>query len=107
MCPRTSSTASLASLVRKQVLAIRTDPLSPDRGQYAFAQGLLRTVAYEMLSRQERKPRHLAAAEHLRSVFPNDGEDVAEVIATHYLDAYRPPARTPTPRNCAPRRWRH
>ena len=79
----------LAALVRKQVLTIRTDPLSPDRGQYAFAQALLRTVAYEMLSRQERKPRHRAAAEHLRSVFPNDGEDVAEVIAAHYLDAYR------------------
>jgi hypothetical protein len=43
---------------RKQVLVIRADPLSPDRGQYAFAQGLLRTVAYGMLSRQERKPRH-------------------------------------------------
>jgi class 3 adenylate cyclase/tetratricopeptide (TPR) repeat protein len=79
----------LESLVRKQVLAISADPLSPDRGQYAFAQGMLRTVAYEMLSRQERKPRHRAAAEHLRRVFPDDGEDVAEVIASHYLDAYR------------------
>ncbi|MDQ6818665.1 MAG: AAA family ATPase, partial [Actinomycetota bacterium] len=79
----------LESLVRKQVLAIRADPLSPERGQYGFAQGLLRTVAYEMLSRQERKPRHRAAADHLRQVFPNDGEDVAEVIAAHYLDAYR------------------
>ncbi len=79
----------LAGLVRKQVLMIRADPLSPDRGQYAFAQGLLRTVAYEMLSRQERKPRHRAAAEHLRRVFANDGEDVMEVIASHYLDAYR------------------
>ena len=79
----------LEVLVRKQVLMIRADPLSPDRGQYAFAQGLLRTVAHEMLSRQERKPRHRAAAEHLRRAFPNDGEDVAEVIASHYLDAYR------------------
>ena len=81
--------AVLASLVRKQVLTIRADPLSPDRGQYAFAQTLLRTVAYEMLSRNERKPRHRAAAEHLRRSFPNDGEDVAEVVASHYLDAYR------------------
>jgi class 3 adenylate cyclase/tetratricopeptide (TPR) repeat protein len=85
----------LAALVRKQVLVIRADPLSPDRGQYAFAQGLLRTVAYEMLSRQERKPRHRAAAEHLRRAFPNDGEDVAEVIASHYLDAYRAAADDP------------
>ncbi len=79
----------LDALVRKQVLRIRADPLSPDRGQYAFVQGLLRTVAYEMLSRRERKPRHRAAAEHLRRVFPNDGEEVAEAIASHYLDAYR------------------
>ncbi len=81
--------AVLASLVRKQILRIRSERLSPDRGQYAFVQGLLRTVAYEMLSRRERKPRHRAAAEHLRSVFPNDGEDVAEAISSHYLDAYR------------------
>jgi class 3 adenylate cyclase/tetratricopeptide (TPR) repeat protein len=81
--------ALLASLVRKQVLAVRADPLSPDRGQYAFAQTLLRTVAYERLSRHERRPRHLAAAAHLRAVFPNDGEELAEVIAAHELDAYR------------------
>ncbi len=78
----------LASLVRKQVFVVRADPLSPDRGQYAFAQTLLRTVAYDMLSKRERKARHVAAAEHLRQAFPDDGEDVAEVIAHHYLDAY-------------------
>jgi tetratricopeptide (TPR) repeat protein len=87
--PEDQLDAVLAALVRKQVLRIHADPLSPDRGQYAFVQGLLRTVAYEMLSRRERKPRHRAAAEHLRRAFPNDGEDIAEVIASHYLDAYR------------------
>jgi class 3 adenylate cyclase/tetratricopeptide (TPR) repeat protein len=79
----------LNSLVRRQVLAIRSDPLSPDRGQFTFAQGLFRAVAYDMLSRQERKTRHLAAADHLRDAFPNDGEEVAEAIATHLLDAHR------------------
>jgi class 3 adenylate cyclase/tetratricopeptide (TPR) repeat protein len=79
----------LATLVAKQVLVVRADPLSPDKGQYAFAQSLLRTVAYEMLSRRERKSRHLAAAEHLRASFPNDGEEVAEAIAAHYVDAFR------------------
>jgi class 3 adenylate cyclase/tetratricopeptide (TPR) repeat protein len=87
--------AVLASLVRKQVLTIRTDPLSPDRGQYGFAQQLLRTVAYDMLSRAERKPRHRAAAEHLRQAFPQEGEDVSEVIASHYLDAFRAAAGDP------------
>ena len=79
----------LSTLVRKQVFTIRADPLSLDRGQYTFAQGLLRQIAYGMLSRRERKPRHLAAAEHLRRLFANDGEDVAEMIAAHYLEAWR------------------
>ena len=87
--PETELDAALASLVRKQVLSINDDPLSPQCGQYSFSQGLLRTVAYEGLSRRERKPRHRAAAEHLRQTFPNDGEEVSEVIASHYLDAYR------------------
>lgn len=81
--------ALLGSLVRKQVLTVRADPLSPDRGQYRFAQGMLRTVAYEMLSRRERKSRHLAAGQYLSQTFANEGEDVAEVVAAHYLQAYR------------------
>jgi class 3 adenylate cyclase/tetratricopeptide (TPR) repeat protein len=79
----------LASLVGREILAIRTDPLSPERGQYAFAQGMLRAVAYEMIGKRERKPRHLAAADHLRAAFPNQGEEVAELIAAHLLGAYR------------------
>jgi predicted ATPase len=78
----------LASLVRKGVLTIRSDPLSPERGQYKFAQAILRTVAYEMISKRERRPRHLAAAEHLATSFPNKGDEVAEQIATHLLAAY-------------------
>ena len=79
----------LRSLVRKQVLAVRADPLSPDRGQYRFAQMMLRAVAYDTLSRRERKTRHLAAGEYLSRAFANEGEDVAEVVAAHYLQAYR------------------
>jgi tetratricopeptide (TPR) repeat protein len=73
--------------VRKELLSVRSDKLSPDRGQYMFAQTLLRTVAYEMLSKRERKLRHLAVAAHLRATFDNDAEDVAEVVAAHYRDA--------------------
>jgi tetratricopeptide (TPR) repeat protein len=40
-----------------------------------------------MLSKKERKARHLAVATHLRATYDNDGEDVAEVIAAHYRDA--------------------
>ena len=78
----------LASLVRKQVFVVQSDPLSPDRGQYAFAQGLLRSVAYDTLGRRARKQLHLRAAEHVRVAFANEGEDVAELIANHILEAF-------------------
>jgi class 3 adenylate cyclase/tetratricopeptide (TPR) repeat protein len=77
----------LASLVRKEVLAVQADPRSPEHGQYGFLQDLVRHVAYETLSRHERRTRHLAAAEYLRSAFADDDE-IAEVVAAHYVDAF-------------------
>ena len=79
--------AALAELVRREVLTVSADPLSPEKGSYGFAQQMLRQVAYDTLSRRDRKARHLAVAAYLRAVFPGDGEEVAEVIARHYLDA--------------------
>jgi len=76
----------LQSLIRKEVLSLEADPLSPERGQYGFLQDLVKKVAYDMLSRRDRKSRHLAAAEYLRSL---GDEEVVEVVASHYLDAYR------------------
>ncbi len=79
----------LAELVRREVLGVRADPLSPQRGQYAFVQTMFRQVAYDTLSRHERKARHLAVAAHLQSVFADEGEEIAEVISTHLLDALK------------------
>ena len=79
--------AALAELVRREVLAVSADPLSPERGSYQFAQQMLRQVAYDTLSRRDRKARHLAVAAYLRAAFAGDGEEVADVIARHYLDA--------------------
>lgn len=93
--PEQQLDTALAGLVRRQVLVIRADPLSPERGQYAFAQSMLRSVAYETLARRERKQLHLTAAEYLAGVFANGGEEVAEVIATHLLDAYRAAGQDP------------
>jgi class 3 adenylate cyclase/tetratricopeptide (TPR) repeat protein len=78
---------TLADLVRREVLSVSADPLSPERGSYQFTQQMLRQVAYDTLSRRDRKARHLAVAAHLRSAFPGDGEEVADVIARHYRDA--------------------
>src|ERR1700685_4719325 len=48
---------------------------------------MLRQVAYDTLSRRDRKTGHLAVAAHLRAVFSGGGEEMADVIARHYLDA--------------------
>jgi class 3 adenylate cyclase/tetratricopeptide (TPR) repeat protein len=80
---------SLQELVRRNVLQVSADPLSPQRGDYRFCQELLRQVAYETLARRERKARHLAVASQLRRSYANDGEEIAELIARHYLDALR------------------
>ena len=77
----------LAELVRREVLSVSAEPLSPERGGYQFAQQMLRQVGYDTLSRRDRKARHLKVAAHLRAAFPRDGEEVADVIARHYLDA--------------------
>ncbi|TML72040.1 MAG: zinc-ribbon domain-containing protein [Actinobacteria bacterium] len=77
----------LASLIRKDILALSSDPMSPERGQYAFLQDLVRKVAYDTLTRKERKTLHLAAAGYLRSL--GEEEEVVEVVAAHYLDAYQ------------------
>jgi class 3 adenylate cyclase/predicted ATPase len=77
----------LDELVRREVLTVRADRLSPEQGQYAFVQTLVRQVAYDRLSRRERKARHLAVAAHLTGAFPGSGEEVSEAIAGHLLDA--------------------
>ena len=76
----------LASLVRKEVLGVQADPRSPEHGQYGFLQDLLRRVAYETLSKNERKAKHLTAAEFLEQSWGEN--EVVEVIASHYLDAF-------------------
>ncbi|MDH4334385.1 MAG: AAA family ATPase [Chloroflexota bacterium] len=73
-------------LVQREVLTIDDDPRSPERGQYRFVQGLLREVAYGTLARRDRRARHLAAARY----FESQGDDeLAGMLAQHYLDAYR------------------
>jgi tetratricopeptide (TPR) repeat protein len=78
----------LASLVRKELLTLQTDPRSPERGQYGFLQALVQRVAYETLARRDRKSRHLAAAGFLEREAGLDPDEIAEVIAAHYLDAH-------------------
>ena len=76
----------LRGLVRRELFVLDVDPRSPERGQYAFVQALIREVAYNTLSRRDRKVRHLAAARY----FENLGTDeLAGGLAGHYLAAHR------------------
>jgi class 3 adenylate cyclase/tetratricopeptide (TPR) repeat protein len=77
----------LSSLARKEILGVQADPTSPEHGQYGFLQDLVRHVAYETLSKRERRARHLAAAGYLEGAFASE-EEIAEVLASHYVDAY-------------------
>ena len=78
----------LSSLIRKEVLSISSDPLSPERGQYGFLQELVRRVAYDTMSKKRRRGLHIAAAEFLEQDATGEEEEVIEVVASHYLDAY-------------------
>ncbi len=87
--PEEDAQMILDSLVARQILARDDDPRSPERGQYVFIQGLLRTVAYGTLPRRARKAKHVAAAQHLEETWPGEARDIAEVVASHYLEAIR------------------
>src|SRR5262249_45212754 len=65
---------------------VQADALSPERGQYGFLGDLVRRVAYETLSKRDRKARHLAAAEFLQQTY--EEEDIVEVVAAHFRQAY-------------------
>jgi class 3 adenylate cyclase/tetratricopeptide (TPR) repeat protein len=76
----------LGDLVRRELLTLDADPRSPERGQYAFVQALIREVAYNTLARADRKARHLAAARFFESL---GTEELAGGLAGHYLAAQR------------------
>ncbi|MGB9111712.1 MAG: adenylate/guanylate cyclase domain-containing protein [Acidimicrobiales bacterium] len=78
----------LGSLVRKEVLAVQNDPRSPERGQFTFLQDLVRAVVYETLPKRQRKEKHLAVATCLQEEWGNEDEEIVEVVASHYLQAY-------------------
>ena len=77
--------ARLRPLVQREILRQEIDPRSPERGQYAFVQALIREVAYGTLARRDRRDRHLAAARYFEKI--GEGEMIG-ALATHYLAAY-------------------
>ena len=72
--------------MRRELIRRETDQRSPELGQYAFVQALIREVAYNTLSRKDRKTRHVAAARYFEGL---GTDEVAGALASHYLAAYR------------------
>ena len=76
----------LRALAKADLLREELNPRSPERGQFALVQALIREVAYSTLSMRDRRSRHLAAARFFESL----GEDeLAGARAAHYLAAHR------------------
>ena len=75
----------LRDLVRRELFVHIADPRSPERGQYAFVQGLIREVAYSILAKRDRKSHHLAAARYFESV---PTEELSGALALHYFAAH-------------------
>lgn len=74
----------LGDLVRHEILELVRDPLSPEKGQYRWVQGLLREVAYGRIGREDRHRLHLLAARHFRDL---DDPELAPVAASHFVAA--------------------
>ena len=75
----------LTGLVRRELLRREMDPRSPERGQYEFVQALIREVAYNTLSKKDRKKLHLAAARYFEAL---GSDEIAGALASHYLAAH-------------------
>jgi len=80
--------AMLDEMVSRDLLSLIRDKLSSEDGKYAFVQSPVRQVAYQMLSRRDRRQRHLAAADALEPMTEAAGE-LTTVVAQHLLDALR------------------
>jgi len=74
----------LGDLVRREILELVRDPLSPERGQYRWVQSLLREVAYGRIGRADRQALHLRAARYFRDL---DEPELAPIAAAHFVAA--------------------
>jgi class 3 adenylate cyclase/tetratricopeptide (TPR) repeat protein len=79
-------TERLNGLVRRELVTREMDARSAERGQFAFMQSLIREVAYNTLSKKDRKARHLAAARYFEQI---GSDELASALASHYFSAYR------------------
>src|SRR5690606_32932649 len=74
----------LSDLVRREILELVRDPLSPERGHYRWVQSLVREVAYGRIGRADRQALHLRAARYFRDL---EEPELAPVAAAHFVAA--------------------
>jgi len=85
-------TTHLSALVRREILTRQADARSAEIGQYVFVQALIREVAYNTLSKKDRKARHLSAARFFEQL---GSDELASILAGHYLAAHDNAAEGP------------
>ena len=86
----------LREFVRKESEGPTRIRFSAGRGQYGFVQALIREVAYNTLSKRDRKARHVAAARYYEQ---QESDELASVLAGHYLAAHENAAVRPETRS--------
>ena len=72
---RPSSSRCSAPSCARRCSASQADPRSPERGQYGFLQDLVQQVAYETLSKRERRPGTSRPPRHLERIRRGRGRD--------------------------------
>jgi class 3 adenylate cyclase/tetratricopeptide (TPR) repeat protein len=84
---RTAATAGLQTLERKEFVRRERDSSVAGETAYVFRHVLLQDVAYSQIPRARRADRHRLAAEWIESLAADRREDLADVIAHHYVSA--------------------
>lgn len=80
-------TGTLRELSRKELVRPARRSSMEGEAEYAFGHILARDVAYGQLPRASRAARHVAAAGWIESKAPHRLEDLADVLAHHYVTA--------------------
>jgi class 3 adenylate cyclase/tetratricopeptide (TPR) repeat protein len=78
---------ALHELARKELVRPARTTSMEDEPEYGFWHGLIREVCYSQIPRSARAARHRAAAAWLERKAGERVEDIADVLAYHYLQA--------------------
>jgi class 3 adenylate cyclase/tetratricopeptide (TPR) repeat protein len=84
---RTDVVDVLRELSRKELVRVSRRSSIEGEAEYAFWHGLTRDVAYAQIPRASRAARHVAAAQWIESIAPDRVDDMADLLAHHYLTA--------------------